>query len=81
MNWRLTKYRNGMDMTNLKRLREISKYNSNYYVGIDNDLLFALSDDDNTTEWFLISGLNTYFIGNSYTSEGDLLERLAERHT
>lgn len=70
-----------MEMEKLKHLSEISHYNFNYYVGLDRDLLFALSDDDNTTEWFLISGIDHYFIGNSYTSEGDLLERLDARYT
>jgi hypothetical protein len=40
----------------LKHIPEISCYNSNYYIRLlpsnktINDLLYALSDDDNTTE-------------------------------
>ena len=75
------KYSDGLDMGLFKHLPDISNYNRNYYIGLDNDLLFELSDDDNTSEWFLISGIDSYFIGNTYTSQGNSLERLTERHT
>ena len=78
---KLDRYEDGMDMGALKIIPEISVYNFNYFLGHGKDLLFARSDDDNTTEWFLISGEDSYFIGNSYTSDGDILERLKERHT
>jgi hypothetical protein len=42
-------------------------------VGFEKDLLFGKSDDDNTTEWWLISSGNFHYLGESYTSENDLL--------
>jgi len=77
----LDKYTDGLSMLEFKHLPDISVYNHNFYIGLDKDLLFALSDDDNTTEWFLVLGLNHHFIGNSYTDEGDKLEKLNERYT
>jgi hypothetical protein len=78
---RLEEYKNGMEMDALKCIRDVSGYNCNYYVGLDGDLLFAKSDDDNTTDWYLLSGVINYFIGSSFTSEGDLLERHDEPYT
>lgn len=72
---RLEKYKDGMKMDGLTRLAEVSHYNHNYYVGLDKDLLFALSDDDNTTEWWVVYGINNYYLGESYCSEGDVLNR------
>jgi len=66
-------YKEGMDMGNLQHIPEISGYNFNYFVGLGNDLLFAKSDDDKTTAWYLILGMTNYQIGISYASEGDLL--------
>ena len=75
------KYTDSMPMNNFKRISEISCYNYNYYVGIDGDLLFALSDDDNTTEWWLIRGNDSIFIGYSYSDKGDLLEKRDTQYT
>jgi hypothetical protein len=72
---RIEKYKNGMNMDDLKLVAEVSHYNFNYYIGLGSDLLFAKSDDENTTEWYLLSGTNNYFIGHSFTDQGDLLER------
>lgn len=47
-----------------KHIKEISWYNHNYYVGlkrkgrITNDLVLGISDDDSTTEWYLIGSMN-----------------------
>ena len=77
----LERYKDGMRMRELEHIKQISHYNHNYYVGIGSDLLFAKSDDDDTTEWYLLIGTNSYFIGNSYTSGGDFLERLDKPYT
>lgn len=69
----MKKYIQGMNMKNLKHIPEISHYNYNYYVGIDKDLLLAVSDDDNITEWFLSQHERFDKIGESYTSEGEKL--------
>lgn len=62
-----------MQMNQFKRIDEISHYNYNYYVGFGKDLLFAKSDDDNTTSWYLVYCNAFYYLGESYTSESELL--------
>lgn len=64
------KYPEGTDMGQFEHLPEISKYNHNYYKGFDGDMLLAISDDDNTTEWYVL-GKNDTTIGVTYTDEGD----------
>lgn len=66
-------YPEGTDMLQFKHLEDISSYNYNYYVGFNSDLLFAESDDDNTTEWYLVRDTNFIKLGFSYCSEGDKL--------
>ena len=76
-----SKYTQGLQMNQFKLIDKISSYNYNYYIGFDKDLLFALSDDDNTTEWWVISNLTFHYLGESYTSEGDLLNVFEKRCT
>jgi len=71
----MKKYISGLDMAQFKHIEEISCYNNNYFVGFDKDLLFAESDDDNTTEWYLINGSQSVQIGYSLTSENDKFHR------
>ena len=76
-----SKYKNGMILTGYNsHIRKISAYNHNYYIGLDKDLLFGLSDDDDTTEWFLINptGENIY-LGESRISNDDKLEVYEKR--
>lgn len=68
-----SKYIQGLQMEQFKRIDEISHYNYNYYVGFDKDLLFGKSDDDNTTVWWIVSSGNFHYLGESYTNESDLL--------
>ena len=59
----------------LKHIPELSYYNHNYYIGLDNKLIYAESDDDNMTEYYYINLSNmteTYF-AYSYTSEKDII--------
>lgn len=74
-------YIDGLDMKKLKHILEISCYNHNYYVGDNQDLLFGLSDDDNTTEWWLVTGYHACYLGESHTSEGDKLHRYDTQQT
>lgn len=74
-------YTNGLDMNQFKHIAEISCYNHNYYIGNNKDLLFGKSDDDNTTEWFVIIGEYSYYLGESYTNDGDRLYRYDKRMT
>ena len=67
------KYTQGLQMEQFKRIEEVSRYNHNYYVGFGKDLLLGKSDDDNTTEWWLISNQTFYYLGESHTSENDTL--------
>lgn len=68
-----SQYIQGLQMKQFKIIDEISHYNYNYYVGFEKDLLFGKGDDDNTTEWWIISNGNFHYLGESYTNEGDLL--------
>lgn len=56
---------------------EISNYNCNYYIGlmdsVTHDLLLAISDDDNTTNWYLITFSGAIEIGESYSNEGNII--------
>lgn len=64
-------YYNGENINNFEHLSRISTYNSNYYAGIGKDLLYALSDDDMTTEWFVIQDNNQpVYIGYSIATYG-----------
>lgn len=68
----------GIDTSAFKHISEISCYNNNYYVGlkrgnsVTHDLLFAQSDDDNQTDWYIINGNSATYIGYEYTNEGVL---------
>lgn len=63
---------NGLSEERLTHLAIISSYNHNYYIH-KNYLLYAVSDDDNFTQWYWV--VNTKFLafGGSYTSEGDVI--------
>lgn len=53
----------------LTHLKEVSSYNYNYY-SYEGKILFAKSDDDNTTEWYLIKGdYPPVLVGYSYASD------------
>lgn len=68
----------GIDTGTFKHIPEISCYNQNYFIGLkrDNcvthDLLFAHSDDDNLTDWYIIHGNSVTYIGYEFTYEGVL---------
>lgn len=78
------KYINGLDMSKFKHIPEISCYGNNYYIGFKQrgyavcDLIYGESDDDNTTQWFIINldGGKNVQIGRSYCSNGNKLEAL-----
>jgi hypothetical protein len=66
------RYQEGTDLTKFERIEKASSYNHNYYFGYDGDILYALSDDDNTTEWYLIQGeRQPIYLGVSHVSQDD----------
>ena len=67
------KYVEGTRMSQFHRINEISLYNFNYYIGFDSDLLFCKSDDDNTSEWWVINGNEAHYLGESYFDDDELL--------
>jgi hypothetical protein len=69
----MERYVIGLEMGQFKHLPEISHYNSNYYVGFGKDLLYGKSDDDNTTEWWIIDKGEPIYLGESYCTENNLL--------
>lgn len=66
----------GIDTSTFKHIPEISCYNNNYYIGlkregsVTNDLIFAHSDDDNLTEYYIVNGNSVTYIGYEFTNEG-----------
>jgi len=72
------KYPVDCDMTQFKRISEVSYYDHNFYVGFNNDLLYGKSDDDNMTEWYLIKGDNNpIFLGISCVTNKDKLMQIS----
>ena len=57
----------------LSHVKEISCYNHNYYIGELGDLIFAKSDDDDRTDYYVVntSDMDFDYIGYSITSDGD----------
>ena len=68
----------GIDTSTFKHITEISCYNNNYYIGlkrgnsVTHDLLFAHSDDDNLTNWYIINGNSVRYIAYEFTDKGVL---------
>jgi hypothetical protein len=74
----MNKYTNGLQMEQFKHIEQISSYNNNYFIGFDKDLLFAKSDDDNTTEWYLVKNKSFQYLGDSYEGENNILHLYKE---
>jgi hypothetical protein len=72
----LQKY-NNIKESEFKHIPEISCYNHNYYIGLKDktthDLLYAESDDDNYTEWFILIDDKFVLFAESFTNKGDVL--------
>lgn len=68
----------GIDTSTFKHIPGISFYNNNYYIGlkregiVTNDLIFAHSDDDNLTEYYIVNGNSVTYIGYEFANEGVL---------
>ena len=66
---RFQEYQDGIDIGRFKHIPEISCYNNNYYVGlkragqVKHDLLFAKSDDDVLTDWFILGDESFIYLG------------------
>jgi len=73
-------YKEGLYMDDFVHIRKISCYNNNYYVGFGRDLLFGKSNDDTLTEWWLINGETSTYLGESHDNDG-LLHRYEKRNT
>ena len=69
------KYTENLNMDDFKLIPEISSYNNNYYIGLNGDLLFGKSDDDDETEWYIVEYDKFILLGYSYCSGGELLQR------
>lgn len=72
----MSKYINGLEMDQFTHIPGISRYNYNYYVGFEGDLLFGKSNDDNCTEWYKVYGdaLPSY-LGYSLCTDDDILQK------
>lgn len=74
----LIKTYNDKPIDKYKHVSEISCYNHNYYIGenrygVKADLIFAKSDDDNMTDYYLVGQYGYELFGYSYTSQGDII--------
>lgn len=67
-------YIEGTDMEQFVHIPQISYYNHNYYIGFNSDLIFGKSDDDTTTDWWLINGNTSIYLGESHINN-ELLHR------
>ena len=77
-----TDYPNGLEMDKFEHVKDISHYNFNYYKGVKSgDILNGVSDDDNTTEWWVIRNQTFYYLGESYCTNGEKLVRFKEQCT
>ena len=75
-------YEDGEHMDVFERIPSISKYNRNYYLGKNGDILYGLSDDDNTTEWFIVHPIyDSVYLGESYCSDDEKLTKYNGRRT
>lgn len=66
-----------ISLDNLYRIEAISWYNHNYYVGFKregkcaSDLLYTVSDDDDTSDIFIVQDNGLWYIGYCFASEGN----------
>ena len=71
----------GLHTDTLRHIPEISCYNHNYYIGLKrgnstiHDLLFAVSNDDSLTEWYIVLGNCIKYIGYEYSDKGVIYRR------
>ena len=64
----------GVTPKELELIPEISSYNHNYYKGLNGDILYADSEDDCCTDWYLVEDdevKSKRHFGYSLISEGD----------
>ncbi len=63
------------DNQSWERDEKKSYYNNNYYK-VGNEMVYAESDDDNTTDYYLVDQLNKYAFRFAYSlvSNGDELQ-------
>lgn len=69
------KYTEGLDMTRFKVIKESNDHHNRYYIGFDNDLLYAESNDDGFTNWWVVTNKSFHHIGTSFfdSYDGDQL--------
>lgn len=76
----------GKTPADFEHLEALSHYNHNYYKGFDGDTLYAESDDENYTEWYLCDSNNIKdkslhkIFGESFTSNGDVIQSAIENY-
>lgn len=58
-----------MPVKDLIHIPDWSRYNHNWYRLFNGESIYAISDDDNYTEYFL----NGVPVAESFTSEGDII--------
>ena len=66
----LEKFKSGINPKEINHIPSLSYYNHNYYEYC-NELLYAVSDDDNHTVWYLICTDKRIEIGESFITDSD----------
>lgn len=68
----IVNYYENKKASDFEYVKEKSRYNHNYYLGLKNHLLYAKSDDEEITEWYIsLNGKEFQYFGFSVLSEGD----------
>lgn len=68
---------NGMNADDFTLIDSIGYYNHCFYKGLDGDILYAESNDDNRTDWYLCDKMdinNRIQFAESFVSENDKLD-------
>lgn len=73
----MMKMLDGVKLSELKHIKEVSYYNHNVYI-FGNSLIKAISDDDNSTELYLITDTGLVLVGECSTSEGNIIHIIKE---
>lgn len=66
----------GVNVSTFKHIPEISSYDYNWFVGLKregmacHDLLFARSNEEGFTEWYIVKSCWSKFIGYNLETEG-----------
>lgn len=65
-------YTDGMDVNQFKAIEGVGYYNHNFHIGLNKDLLYCESDDDNYSAWYIVMPHRFEPLGYSYETDNKL---------